>query len=463
MVINMQQNKNEISKILLSILKSPLTLISCVLMGGVFGYLLPTFAIKVNNLGDIYLRLLKVCVIPIIFTAISSRIGEMLLKQRETFIKSLQKFIFTIILGFLVVCITGSMGYFLTKYVTETLEKTKILKIDRTEMGKMIDRSAPIDKVIFFEGDNIRFNLSEDTKTNKNDNSFQITIKDYFPENIFEALTQSYAIQIVIFSILLGITIGFFPVDSERAESAIFILETIYEIFLKMVKGILILLPVGLFFMIGSLVADQQEKIIIIIKAMGAFIISFYIFGVLIVLIASTIIWFFSDRKMSLISAIFRFDVLMRPIITSMFTMNSFATMPVAIEMLVEKLNFEKKSTNLYMSLLLPVLRFGNAFYFIIATAFFAIIYAPSSFGLLKILNMSIYCCFISFSTIGTTSIIAIQPVTEIFNQFGLPSSAGLILLIAIDTLVDPMRTTLIVHCNTAVTAVMADKSSSSS
>ena len=449
------KSKNRINVRMLSILKSPLTLILCVLLGGFFGYYFSNFALKLNNIGDIYLRLLKMCVIPIIFTAISSRIAEMLLKQKGVFVKSLQKLCITIFLGFALVCITGVGGYYLTDFIT------KAFQINRTEMGKMIDKSAHIDKKIFLEAEN--YEIVEKNTVENTDNAFQITIKDYFPENIFEAFSQFYAIQIVIFSIFLGVTIGILPMASDNdsiikmADSSIFSLITIYEIFLKMVRGILVFLPIGLFFMIAALVAKQQDKIIKIIQAMGAFIISFYIFGILIVLISSIIIWFCSDRKIGLFPTIFRFDILMQPILTSMFTMNSFATMPVAIETLINKLKFEKKSTNLYMSLFLPILRFGNAIYFIIATSFFAILYKPLP-DLLHVFLMSLHCCFTSFTTIGTTSILAIQPITDILSFCELPSSAGLVLLIAIDALVDPMRTTLIVHCNTAVTAVMAEK-----
>ncbi|MFA7240776.1 MAG: cation:dicarboxylase symporter family transporter [Sulfuricellaceae bacterium] len=431
-------------------LKGPWAIFLAVGIGGVYGiYFAPT-AEDTKFIGDIYLRLLQMCVIPIIVTAISTRIGDLILKNKETLGQQAKRIGRVVFIAMLLTIIIGSLGVMGLKAAGH------YIPVDRDGMGRMVsDKSSAVEAVVELE-DSCGGSEQANTPDCKKSNIWQEVVKGFVPENVFEALTNFYAMQLAIFAVLLGIGIGLVP-DEKKAAEAIRILDIFYEAFYKLVRILLTYLPVGLFFLIAGLVAQQKGGLKESLLAMGLFLTSFYIIGILLVIGCSALIWMRSNKSVSMSTAIFDPNYLLKPVLTSFTTMNSFATLPVAIDTLKDRMGFEERTTSLYLSLFLPLLRFGNAFYFIMAAAFFTYVYQPD-FTLWTAISISAYCLLASFTTIGATSIIAIQPIIGILDQFGLPSEIGFLLLVTIDPLVDPMRTTLIVHCNTAITSMLADR-----
>lgn len=62
------------------------------------------------------------------------------------------------------------------------------------------------------------------------------------------------------------------------------------------------------------------------------------------------------------------------------------------------------------------------------------------------------------FASIGATGILTLQPLSFVLEPLNLPIETAIVLLMAIDPIIDPLRTTVIVHCNTVMASFLGDK-----
>lgn len=123
----------------------------------------------------------------------------------------------------------------------------------------------------------------------------------------------------------------------------------------------------------------------------------------------------------------------------------------------MHKLKFDRTGVELTVPLSFTVNRIGSIAYYAIATVFIANIYgAPMGVtGLLVVLFGSILA---GLASAGTTGILTVATVAVVCDLLKLPSEAVLVLLIAVDPLMDMIRTASHVHGNVAVTAFVCDK-----
>jgi Na+/H+-dicarboxylate symporter len=134
---------------------------------------------------------------------------------------------------------------------------------------------------------------------------------------------------------------------------------------------------------------------------------------------------------------------------------SSLACIPYSQESLT-RLGFNKDAVELTVPLSFTVNRIGSIVYYAIATAFIANIYDMSlgASGLLVILFGSILA---GLASAGTTGILTVATVAVVCDLLHLPSEAVLILFIAVDPLMDMIRTASHVVGNMAVTAFVAE------
>jgi Na+/H+-dicarboxylate symporter len=143
-------------------------------------------------------------------------------------------------------------------------------------------------------------------------------------------------------------------------------------------------------------------------------------------------------------------------LIVAISSRSSLACIPYAQEAL-HRLKFERSSVELTVPLSFTVNRIGSIVYYAIATVFIANIYdAPMTIGaLLVVLFGSILA---GLASAGTTGILTVATVAVVCDLLKLPSEAVLVLLIAVDPLMDMIRTASHVHGNVAVAAFVCDK-----
>jgi Na+/H+-dicarboxylate symporter len=107
----------------------------------------------------------------------------------------------------------------------------------------------------------------------------------------------------------------------------------------------------------------------------------------------------------------------------------------------------------------ITVCRFGNIFYFGLAAFFVAQIYSVPV-GLPEVAIIVLGAILAGTATAGASGLLTLPMLGFVLSPLGLPLEAVLVIFLAIDTIIDPMRTFLIVYVNTAATALVAPRRS---
>ncbi|MGM9878094.1 MAG: dicarboxylate/amino acid:cation symporter [Bacilli bacterium] len=209
--------------------KSSLILLSSIIIGTIAGLIFKDKITCLKPLGDLFINMLLVIVVPLIFLTITTSIGKM--KQP----KRIGKILRTIILVFIFTSLVSVFVGIIT---------TKMFKLVNTQDTNTIkeilneDISASEEKVNFLE-------RTVDT----------ISVKDFS-----SLLSRDNMIALIIFSILLGISIN---ITKEKGEKFLQVLDSANEVLQSLIKIIMYYAPIGLGCYFASLVGTFGSEIAI--------------------------------------------------------------------------------------------------------------------------------------------------------------------------------------------------------
>jgi Na+/H+-dicarboxylate symporter len=145
-----------------------------------------------------------------------------------------------------------------------------------------------------------------------------------------------------------------------------------------------------------------------------------------------------------------------------MGTSNGYAAIPSAIRGLHNGLKLDKDTTNLVIPLGISLNPHGTVMHFAISTMFMVQLYGKG-----MDINLFFVILFGSIlaglAATGAPGLAALGMISIVLDPLGLPVGVAVILLAAVDPIVDPILTVVNVHSNCASTAVVAihDKSES--
>ncbi|MBQ7167127.1 MAG: cation:dicarboxylase symporter family transporter [Treponema sp.] len=414
------------------ILKNPVTILVAVVLGILFGFYEKDIALSWGIVGDMYLNLFQMTVIPILVTSIVASLAQ-LMKDSNA-----RSHIAKILVVFLIMLAATS--------VFGTLAGT--LARPGKDLGDAT--TAVLDKIIKSSVDTSKDEMALYAPS-QDQASGGSSLVDFFvniiPSNIFTSFSNGSILQLVFFSIIFGIAIGFLKED--MSASLIHGVLSLKDSFQKLINWTMYGLPIGLVFLMGKQIAQVGVEILL---AMVKFIVIFYVAGLIAMLICSIIIWVKSGIKNP--AAVMK--KVMDPIVICFATRNSFAAMPSSISAL-KGLGFGENMVDLVFPLGLTVLRFGNIMYFALASCFVAQVY-DASLPASSLMLIVIGSLLAGTATAGASGLLTLPMISLILDPIGLPVESILVVFMAIDSLIDPMRTLLIVYMNIATTALVAPK-----
>jgi len=268
----------------------------------------------------------------------------------------------------------------------------------------------------------------------------------FIPENIFKSLDMGESLKVVIFCLIFGVALG--NIKSPGQQIIVDMLTSVQQASIAIFKFLNYFLPFALLAMISAQVGKVGVGIFL---TMFDFIFQQTLGGLLVIVAGTMVIWVRSkDTIMNVIQAT------KETLIVAVSSRSSLACIPYAQEAL-HKLRFDKSGVELCVPLSFTVNRIGSIVYYAIATVFIANIYDVNlgMAGFLVILFGSILA---GLASAGTTGILTVATVAIVCDLLHLPSEAVLVLLIAVDPLMDMIRTASHVHGNVAVTAFVCDK-----
>jgi proton glutamate symport protein len=270
-------------------------------------------------------------------------------------------------------------------------------------------------------------------------------LQEIVPPNVIASMTNGRNLQVLFFAVMLGIASGFIP--KRKSDSLLNLLEGIYLAFSKVIKWAMYILPIGL----CCLIAEQVSQIgVEILLAMTKFVAVFSVCCLILFVISTIVIWRCSGRRLAAVLAGMK-----DTIIIALATRSSLATIPSALDAMQSNLGFDKTNTNLIIPLGITICRFGSIVYFAVATTFVAQLY-DAHLGMQGLSIAIIGSILAGMATSGATGVLTLTMMVLVFEPLGLPVEAVLVLFIAIDPIVDPLRTLIIVYPACASAALIS-------
>lgn len=418
------------SKKIYALVLSPWTVLISLSAGVAFGMLVPTVAVALGVVGEIYIDLLKMITLPFMVSAVIFSLQRLF---RDGGTGSLLGRVAVVFLGFSIfVAIAGAITLLVMR-PGENLSASTMQTFGQIVGG---DISAS-DTTMNLRG------IDVPQKTV----SFSDVLISLVPANIFSALANGETLKTLVFSLLFGLAIGHVP--ARISDGLTQALETIYHACQKLMHWLSFPLPIVLFCMSA---AQLGKTGIGPLQAMAQFVLALFVVSTILLAISAFIIW---KRSTGTFGQTLR--ALQGPFALALATRSSAVCMPIMIESLVEKLGFARARVELLVPLTVSLLRIGPVVYYVCATMFIAQLYGRS-LSLMEVCTVLVASVLAGFASAGMTGLVTVSLVGMTCTYLGLPFEAAFILFLAVDPICDILRTLVLVIGNTAAVSVVCPR-----
>jgi Na+/H+-dicarboxylate symporter len=377
-------------------------------IGVATGMLMGPDAAAFKTLGDLFLTLIKMLVVPLIFLAI------------VTGLTSLENAADGARLGG-----KAAVSYLLTAMFAATLGLT---------IGILMDPGAGIDLDALGQ-------QAVTPAAAAQGGSFVQFLLQIVPSNVFKAAVEDHYLQVVFFSIFTGVAM---LLVGEGAAPARQVVHAGAAVTFKMIGLVVTLAPLAVFgFMAWMMGVYGVDLLVSLGRLVGtvlmAFVVQFALFGVLLAVFGRIKPWPFY-RKM------------LKTQLTAFSTSSSKATVPLAMQEMQTKMGVSARTTNFTLPLGACLNMDGIAIYMAICSIFFARIYGVE-------LHFHEYLILIVACTLGSIGAAGIPSGSIIFmgvalSSVGIPVE-GVGILLGIDRLLDMIRTVVNLTGDCAVTLMV--------
>jgi len=289
-------------------------------------------------------------------------------------------------------------------------------------------------------GDNLNLPLP-DAQAATNLKVTSLSMKEFVahlvPRSIVEAMATNEILQIVVFSLFFGVACAAL---GERARKLVEGIEELSHVILSITGYIMALAPIAVFASMAAIVTTQGLGILV---TYGKFVLEFY-FGLVLLIAVGFII--FGSHSFRLI------NLVREPFLLAFSTASSEAAYPKTMEQL-EKFPISKKIISFVLPMGYSFNLDGSMMYCTFATLFIAQAYnIVLPFGEQITMLLLLMLTSKGMAGVPRASLVVIAATLASFN---IPE-AGLLLIIGIDQFLDMGRSATNVIGNTLATAVVA-------
>lgn len=346
--------------------------------------------------GDLFIDLLKMVLIPLVFISISTGIANL-----QAHAQMHRVWIYTLIYFF---C-ASSLAVILGLFTVNIVKPGAGLHLDLFK-----DVMAPIE-----------------AKTMTVSQFAQSFLSNLFM-NPIEAMAKTEVLPTVLFAMLFGIALIAIGPKTQTIHK---VFNEIFDIIMLIVEWIMKLAPIGIMALLMKMIATQN---IALLKSLGVFV-SVVVSTTLVhgIIVLPLLLWIFTRTN-----PLFFFKSMRDPLITAFSTSSSSATMPITLRCVTENLKVDKSIAGFVVPLGTTVNMDGTAMYEAIAALFIANLVGIE----LNIVQQIIVFWTAMLASIGAPGIPSAGFVTMIMvlQSVGLPAEA-IALLLPIDRPLDALRT----------------------
>ena len=388
-------------------------ILTALICGILYGLYLTEYVSYISWMGVIFMRALKMLIIPLIVTSITSgianigsgRLGRLGLKTISYYMITS---IFAILAGLLMVNLLkpgvgADMGF---------VEHIKELPTAKESFGS--------------------------------------TLRSIIPENIFVAFVKSKMLPIIFISILSGIFIT--KISDKHKDFFITATNAGFELMMKITHLIIKFTPYGVFGIVALTVSRQASDTAALLNIANR--LGLYMIAVMSGLFIHAIIVLpLILRLVGRINPYTHFKALRIPLITAFSTSSSSATLPLTLEVVEEKSGVSNRVSSLVLPLGATINMDGTALYECVAAMFIAQAYGIE----LSFLQQTIVVATALLASIGAAGIpmAGFVMISIILTAVGLPLE-GVGLILAVDRILDMFRTAVNVWSDSCGAVVIA-------
>nr|WP_321355777.1 dicarboxylate/amino acid:cation symporter [uncultured Draconibacterium sp.] len=361
-----------------------------------FGYLAPNATEYTSWMGDIFLRALKMVIIPLILSSIISGVTSM--GEGSNLGR----------LGF------KTLLYYLGTSTLAILTGLFIVNLVKPGVGVELGFTQSVEGLAEKAG------------------SVKDILYRLVPDNIVDAMAQGTILSVIFFAIVFGYFIT--KVDEPYKNSLKTFFDAIFEVMMKVTLFIIKFTPLGIFGIVAGEVARNSEQLANIAGSLAIYSLC-VIVGLLIhaLIILPLIVRFIGKAK-----PYAHLKNMVTPLLTAFSTSSSSATLPLTMEALEHNSGVSNKITSFTLPLGATINMDGTALYECMAAMFIA-----QAYGVDLSFTQQVFVVVTALlASIGAAGIpmAGLVMITVVLTAVGLPLE-GIGLILAVDRILDMLRT----------------------
>jgi Na+/H+-dicarboxylate symporter len=411
---------------------NPRVVLGSILAGLAVGHLAPESSKALGVVGDIYVDLLKMVVLPFMMAAVIFSLRKLL--TDEDGLGILPRIGLAFVAAFGLAALAGLLIGLLMG-PGRHLPAASLLAMGRlagtTTVGGTHDTLALFG-----------------TEVAARSHGLGALALSLIPANIFDALTQGETLKVMAFSLLFGLVAG--RIHGRMAETLTDVMETVYEACLTLTQWFNLPLPLVLF----AVVAHQTARAgLEPLGAMLKFLVALGLGAGLLLLLALWGLRMASGRAWKEVLESQR-----EPLLMASITRSPYACMPKMIESLVDSLGFARSRIELLVPLGISLVRPGAVLYLAMTAIFVAQLYHVH-LGAPQLGVVAAGSILTGLAASGMNSIvITTTMIGLVCNLARLPFEAVLAGLMAVDPLIDVLIAVMEVACSNGFAAAVAGR-----
>ncbi len=378
-------------------------------LGIIFGYLSPDIASHLKPIGDGFIRMIKMIIVPLIFS--------------------------TLVIG---ICGTGDFKK-LGRLGGKSILWFEIASILALIVGLFVVNILKPGEGISLNGGDALIGESAASKAKSFD--FISHLLDIIPSNVIHAAAQNDLLQIIFFSCFFGVAIAHI---GEKGKIVIDICQSIAEAMFKVTHYVMLCAPIGVFAMISYAIGNFGLSMLI---PLGKLVFSLY-FAIFIFIVILILIAYFVSGRVNYFKVI---KSLRQPLLLGYSTATSEAALPLVMRCL-EKLGIPKSIVTFVIPTGYSFNLDGSTLYSSLAVVFLAQMYNID----LSVSQQILILLTLMVSTKGIAGVpgASIIVIAGTAASFGIPTE-GIAIILGVDRIMDMARTFCNILGNAVATVIV--------
>jgi proton glutamate symport protein len=379
----------------------------------------PPFLQYLRPVGDFYIALLKICVLPFLLSTIPLAVRSAMIGGSAG--GTLQ---------YLVVWLVITLAGVASASVMVTSAIFSFASVDErtiADIGVLVGQSS----------DNMDVEFAIDSRASRNFVTGDTGIFSVIPTNVFAALSANDSVRVLCFALIFGV--GMVMTERESGYSIFGALRHVQAVCITIFDWFSLLVPIGIVALIAPQVALLGSNAFTVLALFAyAFV------GTSLLLLSAAILisaWSLSVPFGAVLTA------LLKPMMLGASTRNTLVCIPIALEALKDDLKVKRELCDLFIPLGFATVRFGTILYFTVATLFVGTLMGRS-FSVSDLGMVAVFSTVASFATLGLNGIAALSPLALVLRPFGLSYEIAVPLMIVVDPIAELFRVMLNVTIN---------------